>query len=131
MDKQGPKLVVAACMILSFSGMMLIAISDSAPMFYAAAVITGLGNGLIMPVMQTMVINMVPPERRGVANSTLFSAIDFGFGVASYMLGVIAEYSSMKIMFIIDAFILIIPGLYFFLYVLKYYQNNLYVKTSS
>jgi len=131
MDKKGPKLVVAACMIFSFSGMLMIGFSESAFLFYTAAIVTGLGNGLIMPVMQTMVINMVPPERRGVANSTLFSAIDLGFGIASFMLGMVAQFYSLKVMYILDAIILIIPTFYFFSYVLKYYHNNLYIRRSE
>jgi MFS family permease len=126
MDKKGPKLVIAACMILSFTGMIMIGLSGSAWVLYASAIITGLGNGLIMPVMQTMVINMVSPERRGVANSTLFSAIDLGFGLGSFLLGTIAEIYSLRTMFMVNALIIIIPTVYFFTYALKYYHKNLY-----
>ncbi len=51
----------------------------------------GFGFGLVAPVVQSMIVNLVPHNRRGTANSTYFIALDFGSGMGMLTGGTIAH----------------------------------------
>lgn len=55
--------------------------------FFLAAALLGIGFGLVVPAGQAMVINQVPPHRRGAANATLMTAFDLGIGLRAVLLG--------------------------------------------
>ncbi|MDA8234090.1 MAG: MFS transporter [Clostridia bacterium] len=125
LDRRGPGLVVTLGFISMITGFVLLSASQGLYSFMAAAIFMGFGYGAVWPTLQTMVINMVEPHRRGVANSTLFSALDLGIAGGSVLLGWLANFTSMKTMYLISAIIIIIPMLYFFLYVAKDYKAKM------
>lgn len=125
MDHRGPGLVILVGFLCLIAGFLLLSASREIIGFTAAAVLMGIGNGNIWPTLQTMVINMVGPQRRGVANSTYFSAIDLGIGTGSIVLGWLAEGTSIGTMYLASALILLIPLAYFFLHVLKDYNSKM------
>jgi predicted MFS family arabinose efflux permease len=81
----------------------------------------GIGFGMIWPTLMAMIVNMVPPHRRGVANSTYFSALDLGIGCGSIALGILANNTSTGTMYLVCAFILVIPIFIYFTYANKSY----------
>ena len=121
MDKRGPALLIFPSFIANIIGLILLAYSTEPKLFLLSALIIGLGNGVIMPTIQTMIINLVPINRRGVANSTFFSAIDLGIGAGSVLLGYLASLYGIANMFIICAILILIPMAFFFLVALKHY----------
>jgi MFS family permease len=125
MDQRGPVLIMTVSFVLSISGLILISFSNGIRLFLSGAFVLGLGNGILMPTLQTMIINMVKPERRGVANSTFFSSIDLGIGVGSVILGYLAEYTSLSFLFLFSALILLFPMLYFFIFVVEKYNHSI------
>ena len=60
--------------------------------YYLTAVGIGIGNGLMFPGFQNMMINMADHSRRGTANSTTLTAWDLGLGLGILFGGVIAEH---------------------------------------
>jgi MFS family permease len=90
-----------------------------------ASFITGLGMGSILPTILTMVVNLVEPEKRGVANSTFFTLVDVGVSVGTLSLGLLANYTSVATMYYISALIILIPLLYFWRVVLPSYQQKM------
>ncbi len=60
---------------------------------YGAALVIGLGNGLMFPAFQTMFLNLASDEHRGTANSTLYVSWDTGFGIGVLIGGYVAEHS--------------------------------------
>ena len=66
----------------------------------------------------------MPIHRRGVANSTFFSAIDLGIGGGSVLLGYIVSLYSIANMFIVCAILLLIAMAFFFFVALKHYRNH-------
>ncbi len=125
MDRRGPGPVLLIGFICLIAGFLLLSASRELIGFTAAAVLMGVGNGNIWPTLQTMVINIVEPQRRGVANSTYFSAIDLGIGLGSIVMGWLAQGTSIGTMYLISALILLIPLVYLFLYVIKDYNQKL------
>ena len=121
-DRKGPGSVITAGFIVLICGFITFSMVKGVTGFLAAAAIFGIGNGLAWPTLQTMVINMVEPNRRGVANSTYMSALDLGIGLGSILLGWVADLTSLRTMYFVSAIILIIPLLYFHQYALKHYN---------
>lgn len=83
--------------------MLIISQSSSLPMFIIAGFFAGLGIGTAMGVLQTMAVSIVPPQRRGVANSTYFLMFDGGICVGSLVAGIIAGLVGYSMTFIIMA----------------------------
>lgn len=124
MDNLGPAMLMVVSFAATTGGMLMLGFADSPKFFLSAAFITGIGNGIVMPTINTMVINMVPAYRRGVANSTFFSSIDIGIGLGSILLGYIADMSSLREMFIYCGLFMLFPLLYFFTFALKDYKQK-------
>lgn len=125
LDRRGPGPVITAGFLSTITGFLLLSASRGMPGFVAAAVVIGAGNGMVWPTIQTMVINMVEPQRRGVANSTYFSALDLGIGTGSILLGWLANLTSIGTVYFVSGLLLIIPLVYFFVHVLKDYNEKL------
>jgi predicted MFS family arabinose efflux permease len=124
MDRRGPGPVLAAGLLSLIAGFLVLWAGRDLTGFTAAAVLIGIGNGSTWPTLQTMVINLVEPQSRGVANSTFFSAIDLGIGFGSIALGWLAEATSIGTMYLASAVILLIPLAYLFLHVVKDYHSK-------
>lgn len=124
MDKHGPSTLVAIALILTVIGLVWIRYIDSFWPLMMAALILGFGNGIVMPTVQTMAMNMVPIERRGAANATFFSSVDLGIGAGSIALGYVAEYYGISMMFFICGIIILFPLMFYFLFVRKHYHKH-------
>lgn len=125
MDLRGPVVIMIISFTLSIAGLVLLYFSNEIRLFLVGAFVLGLGNGILMPTLQTMIINMVKPERRGVANSTFFSSIDLGIGIGSVVLGYLAEFTSLSFLFLFSGIILLFPMFYFFIFVVEKYNRSI------
>ena len=90
-DRRGPAIVIAGGMGLLMAGFPILALAQNAAGYYAAAAVLGTGMGVLMPTFSAMVNNMVPPERRGAANSTFGTMFDLGIGIGMALTGAIAD----------------------------------------
>lgn len=122
-DKKGPNWVIAIGFFSLITSFLLLALWQTPIGFLTSAAVMGIGFGLVWPCLMAMNINMVPPHRRGVANSTYFSSLDLGIGTGSVILGIIANNSSLSTMYLVCAFIVIVPAILFFSYTGKKYLN--------
>lgn len=119
----GPKKLMLAGMVFMGAGFPLLALVQNPYGFLISAFIMGLGGGVIMPTCQTMVNNMVTAQRRGAANSTLFTALDLGIGLGMVFVGFVAEHTSLTLAFLLcTVFFLIAGGLY--AYVQRHYERH-------
>ena len=125
MDKKGPSGIVSLGIILTIAGLVLLRYTDTFWLFMICGVLVGMGNGLVMPTVQTMALNIVPLESRGAANATFFSAIDLGIGVGAITLGYLAEILGYRMMFFACGLILLLPLVYYFVFVRKHYFRQL------
>ncbi len=64
--------------------------------FPISSLILGFGFGLVAPVVQSMIVDLVPHNRRGTANSTYFIALDFGSGMGMLTGGTIAHFGGFQ-----------------------------------
>lgn len=123
MDKNGPGGIVLISYLITIAGYVILSQTQSEVMFLLACFITGVGNGLIMPTILTMTVNLVKPERRGVANGTIYSATDFGIFIGSILLGYTAELAGLANMFLVAGILMVLPLIYFFLFASKHYKQ--------
>jgi predicted MFS family arabinose efflux permease len=124
MDRSGPASLIIFSFTISMIGLLFLTFVDSFVLYLLAGFLIGIGHGIVTPVLQTMIINMVTPENRGRANSTFFSSLDLGFGIGSIFLGYLAEWSSLTTMFRFSAFLLLIPLVYFYFQAYSDYKRN-------
>jgi MFS family permease len=123
-DRQGPeKLMLAAILVetLSFPALVLIPGEIG---FWMAAFLLGLGVGTIMPTIQAMVNAMVPKERRGAANSTLFTAIDLGIGSGMLGMGLLGKWIGLDWGFLFCIAVCLLGLVYYLLVVNRYYHKK-------
>jgi MFS family permease len=123
-DKNGPRRIITVCMILLIIGFPLLALAKSALLFYLSAIIIGFGNGVIFPTFQSMVNNLADSMHRGVANSTLYTAVDLGMGLGMIMAGIIAQHISLSAIFWINSLVCISGLIFFRCLVLKFYESH-------
>ena len=125
LDRRGPTLVTISGFFFLMTGFLLLAASSETILFSISAILMGVGNGMVWPTLQTMIINMVEPSRRGVASSTYMSALDLGIGGGSIALGIIAKWTSLSIMFFISGLLVILPLAFFYFYAVKDYKAKI------
>ena len=123
-DRKGPGRILTICLMLLIIGFPLLAMVQNAIGFYIAAIIIGFGIGVVFPTFQSMVNNLADVNHRGVANSTLYTALDIGMGFGMIMAGLIAQYISIAAIFAISSVVCVAGLVFFRLYVLQFYENN-------
>ena len=89
-----------------------------------SAFLLGLGSGIVFPVFQSMVNNLVPAHRRGAANSTLFSGLDLGIGLGMLITGFLAFTIGLPHTYLIYAALNMVALLYFLGISLPHYQRK-------
>lgn len=99
-DRNGPRRIIIICLSLLIVGFPLLALVRNEYGFYFSAIILGFGNGVVWPVFQTMINNIVEPNRRGAANSTAFMAMDLGMGLGMIIAGTISQTLSISSAFL-------------------------------
>jgi MFS family permease len=123
-DKHGPSLIVPLGIILLIAGFPILALVKNLIGYFLSAFILGMGVGIIFPTSQAITNNLVEKERRGVANSTLFTAYDLGIGTGMFVIGSISDTIGLTNSFILGSIINIIGLAYFFLFTLPYYKKH-------
>ncbi|HPJ02677.1 MAG TPA: MFS transporter [Candidatus Limiplasma sp.] len=89
-------LLATVCNAAAF---ILIAISQTIWMLWPAAALYGLGYGTIYPMLNGLAITNSPPNRRGTAMATFLTAMDIGIGLGASFWGVLADLTSINIIF--------------------------------
>lgn len=109
---------------ISVFGYILFAAVPDLWAYYLSALIIGLGNGHMFPAVQTMFINLAPSNRRGTANSTLYTAWDAGVGIGVVAGGVIAESMGYAPAFWMGAMVNLFGVLFFFTHVRGSFERH-------
>ncbi|MEE1120090.1 MAG: MFS transporter [Prevotella sp.] len=108
--------------VISVIGYTLFAAVTDMWAYYASAFIIGLGNGHMFPAIQTMFINLAPNNKRGTANSTLYSSWDAGVGIGILAGGIVAESMGYSLAFWAGAIANMLGVVFFFTNVRKSYE---------
>jgi predicted MFS family arabinose efflux permease len=121
-DRRGPGLPMAAGLALLALCYITLALWRTEAGYLAGGLLFGLGYGASVPTMQAMVVNVVPPARRGSATATLFAIYDVGMSIGPYANGLLAEAGGYSTMYMVGAALLVVPALLFYGRVLREYR---------
>jgi MFS family permease len=91
-DKYGASIVLIPGMILTAASLLLLPLASTNTFLILIGIPYGVAQGMILPILNVIVINLAPKEHYGAANSTYFAALDTGFGLGSIAWGFIASF---------------------------------------
>lgn len=86
-DALGRRLVAAPALGLAGGGLVLLAVAESTLGMVVAGAVYGAGFGAAQPVLLAMAADRVPPEERGRAMGTLYTAWELGIVTGAVALG--------------------------------------------
>jgi MFS family permease len=113
-DRFNPHIIVYPGIAFFIMGLILLSQAHTPFLFLAAGAVIGLGYGAALPSIQTIAIQESPSHRRGLATSTYFLFFDSGFGLGSFILGVLGSYTSYRTMYLVCALIVAFTGVVYY-----------------
>lgn len=118
-DTKGPAWVILPGAVILLLSLAMLSELSSAKTFLIAAACYGLGTGTLFPSLQTWMVNLVTPERRGIANATFYNSLDTGVGGGAILLGLVAEKSGYASIYFISAAVIACFITVYMLYLVK------------
>ncbi len=98
-DKKGPWSIIIVSAVLGFLSLVILSYTINNFYLIIAAILFGAGYGTVMPCLQTWTVQKVSEEKSGAANATFLSSFDVGVGVSAFVLGILAEWISLEMIF--------------------------------
>ena len=114
-DRFGPPRILVVGLMFFAASYIALSIATDMPGLLVAAVLGSAGFGCCAPLIQTLGLSSVEPERRGAASNTVFTGMDFGMllgpviggnvieALVPVLGGEIAAYSAMWIVMLVPA----------------------------
>ena len=93
-------------------------------LFYAVALLSGIGFGTMFPAYNTLFVNLAPNNQRGTATSTYLTSWDVGIGIGMVLGGYIAELTTFKIAYLAGASLTVVSLIYFRHKVAGHFHQN-------
>ncbi|GLX67391.1 MFS transporter [Paenibacillus glycanilyticus] len=115
-DRRGPFWVLFPTAVFCMIACVILYYTDSMGMLMLAGVFYGAGFGAMFPALQAWIINIVHPERRGVATATYYNFFDIGIGAGSILLGVVVSATSYTTMFLLSGILYVLFLVVYFVY---------------
>lgn len=101
-DKKGFNIFIYSGLAILVLALLVVSQASSLPIFILAAVLYGIGFGLLESSLLTMAIKFTPEEKTGGANATFFACFDGGIGVGSIIAGMIAARLGYSMMYLLQ-----------------------------
>lgn len=92
--------------------------------FFAVALLLGMGFGTMFPAFNTLFVNLAPNNQRGTATSTYLTSWDVGIGIGVLSGGYIGQISTFNNSYLFGACLTVISLLYFRWKVAPHFQKN-------
>ncbi|WP_425057933.1 Staphylopine export protein [Sporomusa carbonis] len=120
MDQKGPVEIMCVGFCTLCATFICLFFANGYILFLAAALLLGVGFGIIFSLSFTLAINKVDISRRGMVNGTMLTAFDLGFALGSALLGLVSTYTGLRLMYLISGALVIIPFAIFYIkYIIK------------
>lgn len=88
--KKGLRFVILSGIVMIIGALLILTGAGTIQAFLTAGAIYGVGYGLVMPCINTLVLRMSLKNQRGMGNALFYGAIDAGYGVGSILWGIVA-----------------------------------------
>ncbi len=118
-DKHGEGIIIVPALVTMIIALLVLTLTKGIVGLVIAAILYGIGFGSAQPALQVATIRLAPPEKRGVANATFFTAFDLGIGLGSIILGFVSQLMGYQMLFIVCAVFGFVSMLIFILFVIK------------
>jgi predicted MFS family arabinose efflux permease len=118
LDNYSKDKIVTPCLAAQIVAMTTLALSTTLPMFLVVAVIWGMANSFLYPVMMASAIERAGSSR-GPAVATFTAFTDLGTGTGAVLMGVVVEWTSYPTMFLCLACMSLMNLFYFNFFVKK------------
>jgi MFS family permease len=116
-DRYGAHVLVYPGIFLFVIGMIWLSQAQTAFIFLFTGGVIGLGFGALVPSFQAIAIQSASIQRRGLATGTYFVLFDTGYGLGSYLLGIVAAKTDYHTMYFIGGlFVASTAFIYYFLH---------------
>jgi MFS family permease len=112
-DQLGHRRVLLACLGAPAAGLLLLAVSGGPLSLGVAALVFGLGFGLMYPSYTAYVLRHVLPTRRGAAFGAMLAAFDTGVGAGSSATGWLIHRVGFRYAFVFSACVALLSLPYF------------------
>ncbi|MBS3907550.1 MAG: MFS transporter [Syntrophaceae bacterium] len=118
LDLYSREKVIMPCLLTYIMATVILAFSETTPMFILVAVIWGAGNAFAFPAFVAYAIDLAGPSR-GSALGTFTALSDLGVGLGAVIMGIVLRLTSFQTMFLCLAFTGILNFIYFYLFVMR------------
>lgn len=102
-DRYGETVVIVPALVIIISALIVVSLSKGLFGFIVSAALYGIGFGSAHPAFQSMALRLARPDRKGVANASIFTAFDLGIGIGSIALGWISPFTGYPGLFAVSA----------------------------
>jgi MFS family permease len=99
-DSLGERRILPYSIVLYMAGLFLLPFTYSQITLCAAGILSGIGHGLIFPLLNTMAIRDEPAAIRGKATGIFTGGIDTGIFAGSLALGYIGDWFGLNVLFV-------------------------------
>lgn len=121
-DKYGEGVIIVPALFTMIAALLVLTMTNGIVGLVITAILYGIGFGSAQPALQVAILRLAPPEKRGVANATFFTAFDLGIGLGAILLGFVSQLMGYQMLFIVCAVSGFISLLLFILFVKKSLQ---------
>lgn len=92
--------------------------------FFAIALLLGIGFGTMFPAFNTLFVNLAPNSQRGTATSTYLTSWDMGIGAGVLIGGYIGQFATFDKAFFFGACLTVFSVIYFKIKVAPHFEIN-------
>ena len=115
-DRWGRKPFIVIGSVVAGASTMVLGLSDSLPVFFTSVLVAGIGSGLINPPQQAAVADIVGSRARGGPVLAAFQmAADVGTVLGPVGAGLLAQYYSYGVAFVVTGAVLFVAAAYWVL----------------
>ena len=98
-DEVGERTILPYGIFLYIAGILILPFTYSALLLCVAGALSGIGHGLLFPLLNTMAVRDEPGNLRGKATGIFTGGIDTGIFAGSLILGYIGDWFGLNILF--------------------------------
>ena len=98
-DEVGERTILPYGIFLYIAGILILPFTYSALLLCVAGALSGIGHGLLFPLLNTMAVRDEPGDLRGKATGIFTGGIDTGIFAGSLILGYIGDWFGLNILF--------------------------------
>lgn len=114
LDKKGPLTIMCFGFAAFLTAFVCLFFTHNDLLFLTAALLLGIGFGIIYSLAFALSINKVDASRRGSVNGTLLTAFDLGFALGALLLGQLSGQIGLRSIYLLCSFLTLLPFAIFY-----------------